>query len=227
MSNMTHEEKLHLKTNDPMARQGEKEVEDDGISPMSPPEAFEPPAKEAIAYDEMHPFLQRLYDEHEPFKKVIDGLESALKDIKEGTMTREKDKLVRDFFEFFDQEFISHNLKEEKILFALLHNRLLESGEHSKGEVPQTAVDVLEGDHRTAIQKSAVVFNLLSIFHRLPDKSSSLMILDLALSQGFELVEELRLHIFREENVVFPLAHKLIRRDEFEAMEMKEKSGFC
>ena len=229
MDQLSNEEKKNLKSTDPIAREATKEVEDEGLSPMSPPEAYEPPASvEEVPYESFHPFMQRLFDEHEPFKKVIDGLEQALKDMRAGTMTKEKDRLVRDFFEFFDQEFNQHNIKEEKILFGLLHNRLLESGEHSKGgETVQTAVDILEGDHRQALQKAAVVFNLLSIFHRLPDKDSGLMILDLALNQGEELVEELRLHIFREEKVVFPLAHKLIKGDEFEAMWMKEKSGFC
>ncbi|NIT60223.1 MAG: hypothetical protein GWN00_29655 [Aliifodinibius sp.] len=54
---------------------------------------------------------------------------------------------------------------------------------------------------------------------RLPDASSRTLVLDAALEQGKTIVELLRLHIFREDNVVFPLAVKYLSNDELKMME--------
>jgi hemerythrin-like domain-containing protein len=43
-------------------------------------------------------------------------------------------------------------------------------------------------------------------------------LLDAALEQAKNLGELLRLHVFREDNIVFPLAHSLISRAEFDGM---------
>jgi len=61
--------------------------------------------------------------------------------------------------------------------------------------------------------------NFLGLVFRLPDERSGMIVLDAALEQGKNLVELLRLHVFREDNVVFPLAHRLISRAEFDAMQ--------
>jgi len=40
-----------------------------------------------------------------------------------------------------------------------------------------------------------------------------------ATEQGFALIELLKLHIFREENIIFPKANQYITKDEFGAMQ--------
>ena len=70
-------------------------------------------------------------------------------------------------------------------------------------------------DHIEALQLAAVSFNLFGLITKLEDKNSKLVILDLAIEQGKALVELLRVHIFREDNIVFSLAQKLISKNEF------------
>ena len=76
-------------------------------------------------------------------------------------------------------------------------------------------------EHAKALQLAAVVVNFLGLVFRLPDERSGLIVLDAALEQGKNLVELLRLHIFREDNVVFSLAHRLISTAEFDQMQAR------
>ena len=119
-----------------------------------------------------------------------------------------------------------HNLKEEKVLFPLLHDRLLEQGEHSPGAIPETAVDMLENDHLKIMQLTTLTFSLMGISSRLTDPASSAVLVDMAVEQGNALVELLRLHIFREDNVVFALAHKYLTAEDFAEIVKKMKKYF-
>src|SRR3989344_3007642 len=82
-------------------------------------------------------------------------------------------------------------------------------------------VDFMEDEHAKAMQLAAVVLNFLGLAFRLPDERSRLIVLDAALEQGKNLVELLRLHVFREDNIVFSLAHRLISRAEFDEMQSR------
>jgi len=104
-------------------------------------------------------------------------------------------------------------------LFPLLRERLIASGEHGGGDVPTTAIEVMEDEHAKAMQLAAVVVNFLGLVFRLPDERSGMLVLDAALEQGKNLAELLRLHVFREDTIVFPLAHKLISPAEFDRMQ--------
>ncbi len=59
---------------------------------------------------------------------------------------------------------------------------------------------------------------MLGLAPRLPDEGSRMFVYDVAYSNGRELIEMLRLHIYREDHILFPLAHKLITQDEFTKM---------
>ena len=50
------------------------------------------------------------------------------------------------------------------------------------------------------------------------DAASRQLVLEAAVQQGDVLVELLRLHIFRENNIIFPLAHRLIDASVLESM---------
>lgn len=205
---------------DKVTKQPEKDVQDE-LSPMDPPDGYMPPASESVPYDEMHPFLQKLIDEHKAFSKELDEFEETLVSIQTNGIEKETNGKLRTFFQFIDNHSIPHHQKEEKILFPLLAERLIEKGEHSQGPSPSTAVDILEDDHIKSVQLAATVFNLFALSGRLPDHDSRLIVLDLALQQGKALAELLRLHIFREDSIVFPIAHKYISKNEFDAMEEK------
>lgn len=210
--------KLHKK-GDPIQRNVEKESMDDGMSPMSPPDAYSPPgADQAVPYEEMHAFLQAFRDEHASVREKVDAFEEALNKIQETGITREVNTAFQSFFRALDEEVFAHNRREEKELFPLLSKRLVENGEHSKGSAATTACDVLADDHVQLVQLAAISLNFFALASRLPDEQSRLLTFDAAIEQAKSLVELLRLHMFREDNVVFSLAHKYITAEEFDGL---------
>ncbi len=203
---------------DPLKRNAEKQQEQKEFSPMAPPDAYAPPNMKTIPYEELHPFLQQLCDEHKACIKELDAFEEALNIIRKTGIDKSVGGKLSRFFNFFDNNIVVHNQKEDKILFPLLQKRLLEQGEHGHGPTPITAVDMLEDDHIKALQLAAVVFNFFGMSMRLPEHNSRLVLLDAALEQGKALIELLRLHIFREDNIVFPQAQMFLSNLELDEM---------
>ena len=211
---------------DPLRKQAERGLDSgNGLSPMDPPDAYAPPSVEPVSAAELHPFLRKFRDEHVPFMEELNAFEAAILSIQKTGYTKESDATLRRFFHFFDHEFIPHSRREEATLFPLLHQRLIADGEHGKGGVPTTAVDLMQDEHAKAMQLAAVVVNFLGLVFRLPDERSGMIVLDAALEQGKNLVELLRLHVFREDNVVFSLAHRLISTAEFDQMRSRAAAG--
>jgi len=198
---------------DPIIKNPEK-IEGDELSPMDPPEAFDPPSIDKIDLEKLDPFLKELMHDHEGLIEQLNIFEKAIISIMEEGITKDIKEKIRDFFEYFDHEFIAHNRKEEIKLFPKLKEKLIETGHHSTAG-SQTPVDILMADHIEALQLAAVSFNLFGLITKLKDHHSKLVILDLAIEQGKALVELLRVHIFREDNIVFSLAQKLMTKDEF------------
>lgn len=195
---------------DPIIRDAHK-VDGEELSPMDPPDAQNPPSDiEALPREQLAPFLQELWDEHLAFVEKLTAFEAALASLRKDGISREAGREVSDFFQSFSDDFMPHHRKEERHLFPVLERALLEAGEHAKGPEKHTSVGLMEDDHAQAIQLAAVVFNFLGIASRLPDAASRQVVLDAALQQADSLVELLRLHIFRENNIIFPLAHRLI-----------------
>jgi len=209
-----------LKQTDPLKRNAEKDLESEEHSPMEPPEAYDGMAVEGVDYDQMHGLLKGFMDEHKKGELKISQFEKALIAYKENgyLLNDEINEGFSAFFQFFDEKIIDHNQREEKQLFPLLHKRLIESGEKGEGENPHTAVDMMEDDHIKFIQLAALAFNMLGLAPRLPDERSQVFVNDVAYDNGRELIEMLQLHIHREENILFPLAHKLISQEEFTKM---------
>ncbi len=195
-------------------------------SPMDPPDAYKPPSIVPVPYDKLAPFLRHLCDEHKIILSELKKFESALAEIRKEGINKGLNKMLADFFQFLDDGIVLHHLKEERVLFPLLHDRLLDKGEHSPGPVPETAVDILENDHIKTMQLATLVFSLMGASSRLTDTASRATLIDMAVEQGNSLVELLRLHIFREDNVVFALAHKHLTTKEFKEMEGKMKKYF-
>ena len=212
-----------LQKTDPLKRSAEKQTDAPEFSPMDPPDAYAPPGVEEVPYDEMPKVLQNLMDDHKAFKTPLKNFEEALGKLREKGLTPDKevDESLRNFFSFLDDQMVGHELKEEKILFPLLRERLIEKGEHGAGDAPTTAVDMLEDDHSKVMQLAAVTFNFLGLAARLPDPRSRAIVLDAALEQGKTLAEILRLHMFREDSVVFPLAAKHLTDQEFDDLEQR------
>lgn len=201
---------------DPIKRDAQKQSEDPEFSPMDPPDAFAPPGDDAVPYEEMPAFLQGLMDDHVALRSALDRFELALTKLQEDGFRKdaEIDEGLREFFRFYDEQIVDHHTREEKTLFPLLHERLIEIGEHSTETPPGTGVNVMEDDHVKVIQLVALTFNFLGMASRLPDPASRAMVLDAALQQGAALVELLRLHMFREDHVLFTLAAKHLSQQE-------------
>jgi len=206
---------------DPIKRMVEKQTDQEELSPMTPPDAYEPPETDSIPYEKMSPFIQNLMDDHKLCLEKLDLLEDILSQLQEKGLSPDPkiDEGLREFFTFLDETIVRHNLKEEKILFPILQKRLLEKREQGHGANPKTAVDMLEDDHIKLMQLAAVTFNFLGLAARLPDPASRAIVLDAAVEQGKSLVEILRLHIFREDKVVFSSAAELITSKELKEME--------
>jgi hemerythrin-like domain-containing protein len=207
-----------LKHTDPLQREVEKEINASEHSPMDPPDAYGGTVIDAVAYDELHPLVQRYMTEHRKAEEMIDRFEQAMARFKD-TRYRLDESInndFREFFTYFDDKVLDHNRREERQLFPLLHQRLVQSGERSTGPEPTTAVDLMEDDHVKFIQLGALAFNLLGLAARLPDQRSAVFTYDAAFDAARELTEALRLHIHREDSILFPLAHKLLEREELD-----------
>ena len=207
-----------MNIDDPIKRFVEKDTDVEEMSPMDPPEAFAPSTVEPVAYEDMHPLLQKLMDDHKVFIKVLDNFESALTEWKQNKwiFNDSINKNFKELFSFLDNNTPEHNKKEEKQLFPLLHKKLLETGEHSTGDIPKTGVDIMEAEHIQIAQLGALCLNFLGLGSRMQDKTSRELTFEYAYSQGKEIVEIMRLHIYREDETLFPLSMKLISKDEFE-----------
>lgn len=208
-----------LQKADPIKRMVERQNDTEEFSPMDPPDAFKPPKAEPVEYDKLPAFLKKLVDEHKILTAELNRFEDTLRSIQEEAMTHEANNALGEFFELMDRKNLHHNTKEEKILFPILQEKLLAKGEHSKGGVPVTALDAMEEEHTKIIQQASVSFNLFQLAARLPDDQSVLLTLDAAIEQGKALVESMRLHIFREDNIIFSLACEHLTKKDFKEME--------
>jgi iron-sulfur cluster repair protein YtfE (RIC family) len=218
-------EKDVIKNKDHINRIVDKGLEaDEESSPMDPPEAYDINyAITDVDLESMADSLKSLVNEHKEVISELENFEASLIAFKAGEfrMTKEINDSFAAFFSFFDTDILVHNRKEERHLFPILKQRLIESGEHSQEAIPKTSVDLMEDDHVKFIQLASLTFNILGLAVRLPDKHSQMLTYDVAYNTGIELVELLKLHIYREDNILFPLAHKLLTKAEFSDIEEK------
>lgn len=201
---------------DTLTRQPERGSTAPGMSPMDPPDAYAPPAMAPVPRVDLHPCLSALCEDHSRFVRELDAVEAAVRAVPTGGFGGEVERTLLAFFEMFERDVIAHSRREELIVFPLLGQRLLAAGEHSKGPVPMTAVDVMRHDHVKAIQLEASARTGFRLAGCLTDAHSRQVVLDAALRQTLALVELLRLHMFREDNIVFALAHRLLTADELD-----------
>ncbi|MDY0082037.1 MAG: hemerythrin domain-containing protein [Ignavibacteriaceae bacterium] len=213
-------EQDHKSKDDAIKRFVEKDTGSEELSPMDPPDAFDPLNIESIPYENMHPFLQNLVDEHKAFTEVLNKFEEALFKWKNNNwvFNDEINVGLKQFFTFFDEKVPVHNSKEEKKLFPLLHTKLIETGEHNSEDPSITGINVMEDEHIKVAQVTAIVFNFLGLAARLPDQQSREITYQSVFNQGMAIVETMKLHIFREENILFPQAMQYFNEQEFNKM---------
>lgn len=214
-------DKKLLQEIDPLKAQSEVSAFDRGadISPMDPPEAYDPPARKKIARPAMNPFVADLFDEHVVFKAHLQAFKLALEELRAaGSMGPSHGAVIKNFFSFFGDTFIEHNRNEERFLFPILREKLILSGEHGPGKSPMTGIDVLENEHIEALQLATISLKYFELYGRLPDEKSQEIVFQLGINHGLELVELMDLHIFREDEIIFGLAHELLNEQELEAL---------
>lgn len=208
-----------LKEVDPVKAIGEKDIEIDNeeLSPMDPPDAYSSYATIELENGELNESLTILKKEHEELAAVLDVFEKSIAQFKElgYVLNNEVNDGFKKFFDFFDNHLLPHNRKEEKVLFPVLQKALLSNNEHGTGKNPVTAVDIMEDDHVKFIQLGALTFNLLGLAPRFRDEQSKMFTYDVAYNNAKELIELIRLHIFREDNTLFPLAQKYLSSQQF------------
>ena len=73
----------------------------------------------------------------------------------------------------------------------------------------------MEDEHIKVAQVTAIVFNFLGLAARLPDQQSREITYQSAFNQGMAIIETMKLHIFREENILFPQAMQYFTEHEF------------
>ncbi|MBI2258585.1 MAG: hemerythrin domain-containing protein [Flavobacteriia bacterium] len=209
--------KKKIKENDPILRNAEKEEGDEEFSAMDPPDAYDSSKTVGLDYETLHPFIQELVNEHKEVKEKVKIFDECLSKFRESnySFTREIADEMNLFYVYFDEHILPHNRKEERDYFRILHTRFIESGEHGEGDNPQTAIDLMEDDHVKFIQLGALSFNLFGLATRLRDTESQMLTFDLAYNTARELVELIRLHIFREDETLFPLSQKLLTKEDF------------
>jgi hemerythrin-like domain-containing protein len=159
-----------------------------------------------IPYEDMHPFLQELIDEHHLYTKELNAFEEAVAMIESGKVDKEVDEKLRQFFTYFDEQIVSYDQEGEKYLFASVSKKMTED-ENSN------IIGSLETDHMKSIQMAAVAFNMLALFSR-----------DVALKQAKELLELLRVHIYREDTMIFPYAQRNFSDEELTEIQQRSKS---
>lgn len=218
-----------LKEVDPVIGNPEKDIEiqNDELSPMDPPDAYSSYATIELENEELNESLTLLKKEHEELVAVLDVFEKSLHEFKElgYVLNNNINDGFKKFFDFFDNHLLPHNRKEEKVLFPILQKALLSNNEHGTGPNPVTAVDIMEDDHVKFIQLGTLTFNLLGLAPRFRDEQSKMFTYDVAYNNAKELVELIRLHVFREDNTLFPLAQKYLSTKQFDEI-IKEMNAF-
>jgi iron-sulfur cluster repair protein YtfE (RIC family) len=209
--------KHEFNKNDPIKRQVEVSAKDRGseLSPMSPPEAYNPPSNIKVDYDKLHNCLRHLVDEHSELKENLLLFENILKRLqKNSALTLEIKTEVIKLLDIFNQDFSEHNRKEEKYLFPILAKRFLEVGEHSNAKNPITPINVLEDEHTEVTKLANEAHCLWSLVFKITDPHSIRFLLREFLITSLKLIEVVRLHIFREDDIVFSLAQKHLTTEE-------------
>lgn len=211
---------------DPLKRDVEHGLDEmKGCTPFDPPSVYEEDKKNKVDFDSMADVLKELVEDHKIAIKKIEEFENALVEYKTKgyVLSKEINSVFSDFFKYYDNNLLLHNEKEDKVLFPLLNEKLLQAGEHSISENPKTAIDVMEDDHVKFIQLGTLSFNLFGLATRIKDAQSRMFICDTAYDTSREFTELLRLHIYREDYTLFPLAQKLISAEEFAVLKEKQK----
>lgn len=206
----------YLQKIDPVKKQGEVSTSDRGasLSPMGPPEAHSPPGSVKVEYSDFHPYLRIYVDEHIELKAKMDEFQKILRDLSLGeNLSAETDRKVRSFYKEFFKDFLVHNRREEEVLFPILAARFLEIGEHSRTNRPITPINIMEDEHQEAFKVATEAVCVWDLLAHIFDATSRAVILKTFIRKSNTLLEMMRLHIYREDEIIFSLAQRHLSRE--------------
>lgn len=206
---------------DPLKRVAAPSAKDMGneLSPMSPPEAFEPPSDSKIDPEGLHPFLKNLMNEHIELKEKLKELKTAFALPKKALENKQDTlKALHFFLQYFNQEFTPHNQKEESKLFPLLNDLLIQNGEHSPTKEKFTGIKILKDDHTNAIRLEGILSQLLKLILSLEHAPSKEILFNAIKKRSNELIDLMELHIFREDHIIFGMAQELLTIEQLDEM---------
>jgi len=211
-----------LKETDPVVPGAGKDLTSIENSPMDPPDAYEG-GVEGQEKTELPEALKQFTNRFPEINKILDALEKEFGEFVTGgyQFTEGFNSALTTFFKFYDDDLLPFLQLEQKTLFPILHQKLMKSGEHSPAEDPKTAVDIMEDDYVKTIQLGTLLFNFLGLSSRLRDEQARMFVLETAGGNARELIELVRLNIFRKENVLYPLAVKTLSEEEMEELQSK------
>jgi regulator of cell morphogenesis and NO signaling len=126
-------------------------------------------------------------------------------------LTSEK-KNIGETFEFIETTIALHTRDEEDGLFPTLQGKLQA---RSEGEA-NTPVDVMESEHRTVEEVTTRIKRIVPMIEENPSSEDTPLLLDEFLKKGHWLIQAYQRHIWKENNILFPMADQLLSVEEKE-----------
>ncbi|MFV9511257.1 hemerythrin domain-containing protein [Tepidibacillus sp. LV47] len=147
----------------------------------------------------MNGFLEVLYDDHEKALVELDQLEKQLDLVRKGELERAKIRIAA-FARFLEDSLNLHFVQEEKALFPIMAAKIGPGG-------PVMVMEMEHNELREAQQ--ALKAELL--------KES--IDAERILQYGSSIIEVLRNHIAKENQVLFPMSEQILSADDWKKAE--------
>ncbi len=156
--------------------------------------------------------IKELNNCHKEVLKQLDELNNSNGD------SKKLEKQFIKFKKFVETSLELHTRDEEHALFPILEGKICG---HACGSHGTTPIDVMMQDHKNIHAAIDVISTLLSISKSVRDKK----IVNEIHNRVSFVVNTLRDHIWKEDNVLYPLAEEHLTKEEFKEVHDKMK-GF-
>jgi hemerythrin-like domain-containing protein len=127
-----------------------------------------------------------------------------------GFVSEKEDMKV--MFDFIDTSILPHERDEEDLLFPKLLPKLeTKLSRHGAGDTP---IDAIRKEHRMVAEVAARVKELAPLIERDFQSAEVSILLKEFLDKGRWLIQAYQRHIWKENNVLFPLAEQFLTAEE-------------
>lgn len=121
---------------------------------------------------------------------------------------------IKKTFEFIDTSIMLHTRDEEEALFPKLQPKL--EAKLPGGGGGKTPVDMMESEHRIVEEVTSRVKSLASMIEKNLHENETSLLLDEFLQKGRWIIQAYQGHIWKENNVLFPMAERLLSAEDKE-----------